>query len=94
MRYLRPCFCYKMIEHNLVRLHKPIIIWECTKVEDARRPDPPTSWALTLSSYLIQMSHNSFIMASKTCLFREFREKIEQNSKQIKKSENRKIVPT
>jgi len=42
MRYLRPCFCYKMIEHNLVRLHKPIIIWECTKVEDARRPDPPT----------------------------------------------------
>ena len=49
---------YKMKGYKLVRLHKLIIIWECMKVEDARRPDPPTSWALIL----FQTIHSSFIM--------------------------------
>ena len=38
------------MEYKLVRLHKLINVWECMKVEDVGRLDPPIGWALILSS--------------------------------------------
>ena len=50
---------YKLMESKLVWLQKLIYVWECMKIEDAGRLDPPISWALILySSKLLWSCHN------------------------------------